>query len=198
MRLTIDDLPAAIRMAKATLRASLPGYAHTFRELEGDIARQVDAIRRAHAQRRDVIPVLRYADIANASVDPHAIAAIRTHGAVVIRGVFDTHQARDWNDEIGAYLDANRFVDRLDARAEDRYFGNLASSKPQIYGVYWSKPQVAARQSPALTHARVFLNRLWRHADGARVHFDPDRVPTYADRIRRRPPGSTSVSYTHL
>ena len=193
MQLTIDDLPAAIRDAKRALRADLPGNAATFRELEGDIARQVDAIRRAHAHGRDVIPVVPFADIAGGAVDPHAVAAIRTHGAVVIRGVFDPQQARDWNDEIGAYLDANRFTDRLHARAEDRYFGNLASGKPQIYGVYWSKPQVAARQSPALTQARVFLNRLWRHADGPRRHFDPDQVPAYADRIRRRPPGSTSL-----
>lgn len=193
MHLTIDDLPAAIRTAKRALRADLPGCAATFRELEGDIARQVDAIRGAHAHGRDVIPVLRFADIANGSVDPQAVAAIRAHGAAVIRGVFDAQQARDWNDEIGAYLDANRFAERLHARAEDRYFGNLASGKPQIYGVYWSKPQVAARQSPALTQARVFLNRLWRHADGTRTHFDPDQVPVYADRIRRRPPGSTSL-----
>ncbi|RBJ74127.1 DUF1479 domain-containing protein, partial [Pseudomonas sp. MWU12-2534b] len=160
MQLTIDDLPAAIRDAKRALRADLPGYAVTFRELEGDIARQVDAIRRAHAHGHDVIPVVPFADIASGTVDPHAIAAIRAHGAVVIRGVFDARQARGWNDEIGAYLDANRFTGRLNARAEDRYFGNLASGKPQIYGVYWSKPQVAARQSPALTQARVFLNRL--------------------------------------
>ncbi|MCA3922483.1 DUF1479 domain-containing protein, partial [Burkholderia sp.] len=142
---------------------------------------------------QDVIPVVPFADIAGGTVEPRAIAAIRTHGAVVIRGVFDGRQARDWNDEIGAYLDANRFGDRLNARAEDRYFGNLASGKPQIYGVYWSKPQVAARQSPALTQARVFLNRLWRHADATHTHFDPDQVPAYADRIRRRPPGSTSL-----
>ncbi|HDR8952608.1 DUF1479 domain-containing protein [Burkholderia vietnamiensis] len=193
MPLTIDDLPAAIRAAKRALRADLPGYATTFRELEGDIARQVDAIRRTHAHGRDAIPVLRFAEIANGAVEPRTIDAIRAHGAAVIRGVFDARQARDWNDEIGAYLEANRFAERLHARADDRYFGNLASGKPQIYGVYWSKPQVAARQSPALTQARVFLNRLWRHADGARPHFDPDRVPAYADRIRRRPPGSTTL-----
>ena len=62
MQLTIDDLPAAIRDA---LRADLPGYAATFRELEGDIARQVDMIRRAHAHGRDVIPVVPFADIAS-------------------------------------------------------------------------------------------------------------------------------------
>jgi hypothetical protein len=52
---------------------------------------------------------------------------------------------------------------------------------------------VLARQSPALTQARVFLNRLWRSQSEGRVHFDPDRLPVYADRLRRRPPGSESL-----
>jgi hypothetical protein len=116
MPLTIDDLPSAIRAAKRALRADLPGYATTFLELEGDIARQVDAIRRTHAHGRDAIPVLRFAEIANGAVEPRTIDAIRAHGAAVIRGVFDARQARDWNDEIGAYLEANRFAERLHAR----------------------------------------------------------------------------------
>ena len=96
MQLTIDDLPAAIRDAKKGLRADLPGYAATFRELEGDIARQVDAIRRAHAHGHDVIPVLRFADIANGTVDPQAMASIRTHGAAqaVIVGERDAARGR--------------------------------------------------------------------------------------------------------
>ncbi|MFP3615884.1 arginase family protein, partial [Paraburkholderia sp. SIMBA_050] len=69
--------PAAIRAAKRALRADLPGYAATFRELEGDIARQVDAIRRTHAHGRDAIPVLRFAEIANGAVEPRTIDAIR-------------------------------------------------------------------------------------------------------------------------
>lgn len=193
MPFPIDDLPTAIRTTKAVLRAAMPNRAPVFRALEGDIARQADAILTDRAQGRDTIPVLRFADIAADRVDPASLAALRTRGACVIRGVFDARQASDWNDEIAAYVEANRLDDKLARRAEDRYFGTLASSRPQIYGIYWSKPQIAARQSPALTRARVFLNRLWRAQSEGRVHFDPARAPAYADRIRRRPPGSSSL-----
>ncbi|AHE37395.1 hypothetical protein AQ837_10970 [Burkholderia pseudomallei] len=193
MPFPIDDLPTAIRTTKAVLRAAMPNRAPVFRALEGDIARQADAILTDRAQGRDTIPVLRFADIAADRVDPASLAALRTRGACVIRGVFDARQASDWNDEIAAYVEANRLDDKLARRAEDRYFGTLASSRPQIYGIYWSKPQIAARQSPALTQARVFLNRLWRAQSEGRVHFDPARAPAYADRIRRRPPGSSSL-----
>jgi hypothetical protein len=40
---------------------------------------------------------------------------------------------------------------------------------------------------------RVFLNRLWLAESEGRRHFDPEQTPVYADRIRRRPPGSTSL-----
>ncbi|MGV2290943.1 DUF1479 domain-containing protein [Trinickia sp. YCB016] len=193
MPLIIDDIPRAIREVKQQLRGDLPSYARVFREVEGAVAAQVEAIRSDRARGVDVIPVLDYAAMAAGDVDPRKIEQIRTRGACVVRGVFDRLQAADWNDEIADYLASNRFDDRLANRAEDQYFGTLASSKPQIYGVYWSKPQVAARQSVELTHTRVFLNRLWRAQSEGRRHFDPDRVPVYADRIRRRPPGSATL-----
>ena len=37
------------------------------------------------------------------------------------------------------------------------------------------------------------MNRLWKFESEGKVHFDPDQVPVYADRIRRRPPGSASL-----
>jgi hypothetical protein len=59
-----------------------------------------------------------------------------------------------------------------------------------MYSVYWSRPQVLARQSVALTGVRSWLNRLWRHAG----EFDPDTECTYVDRIRRRTPGDSSLA----
>ncbi len=193
MPLIIDDLPDAIRLAKRTLRAALPNHAQVFGEVEGAIAQQVDAIRRDRDRGIETIPVFDYASIAAGDVDARTVEQIRTRGACVVRRVFDPQQASEWNDEIGEYVARNRLDDKLAHRAEDKYFGTLSSSKPQIYGVYWSKPQVAARQSDELTRTRVFLNRLWRTESAGKQHFDPDRVPVYADRIRRRPPGSASL-----
>ncbi|MGF6775051.1 DUF1479 domain-containing protein [Paraburkholderia sp. GAS334] len=193
MPLIIDNLPDAIRSTKRTLRAALPNHRQVFQEVEGAMKQQIDAIVSERERGVGTIPTLDYAAIAAGNVDPHIVAQIRSRGACVVRRVFDPQQAGDWNDEIGQYVERNNLDERLANRAEDKYFGSLSSSRPQIYGVYWSKPQVEARQSQELTRTRVFLNRLWRSESEGRQHFDPERVPVYADRLRRRPPGSESL-----
>ena len=40
---------------------------------------------------------------------------------------------------------------------------------------------------------RVFLNNLWQAESEGQWYFDPNEAPVYADRIRRRPPGSASL-----
>ncbi len=191
--LHIADLPGAIRDTKRLLRQNLPQYRDVFLQVEDEMRRQVASIVAEREQGKPVIPELAFADIAAATVSPQVIAQIKARGACVIRRVFSPEQATAWNDELAGYVDNNQFEARLAHRAEDKYFGELASSKPQIFGIYWSQPQVAARQSEALTRARVFLNRLWLTQSEGRQHFDPDQVPVYADRVRRRPPGSASL-----
>ncbi|WP_277184004.1 DUF1479 domain-containing protein [Caballeronia sp. BR00000012568055] len=193
MALIVDDLPAAIRQAKKELRAALPNYREVFAEVEKSI---IEAAKRVAAQRErgeDVIPEIQFADIAAGRVSDAQIALVKSSGACVIRQVFPRDQVQGWDEEIARYVERNHLDKRLENRAEDKYFGQLASSKPQIYGVYWSRPQVMARQSEPLTAARVFLNKLWRNESEGRVHFDPENVPVYADRLRRRPPGSASL-----
>jgi hypothetical protein len=121
------------------------------------------------------------------------IAKIKDRGACVIRRTFDPAQAQAWDNEIATYVEENDLDAKLANAAEDKYFGTLASAKPQIYGIYWSRPQVQARQSESLTRVRVFLNNLWQAESEGQRHFDPHVVPVYADRIRRRPPGSASL-----
>ncbi|MFD1557153.1 DUF1479 domain-containing protein [Paraburkholderia silviterrae] len=191
--LHIEDLPAAIRSVKRQLRQRLPNYRETFEQVDAEIRRKVDVIAQERRRGESVIPEIRFADIAARCVSEQAIAAIKERGACVVRGVFSRERAGAWDDEIAQYVARNRLDDKLAHRAEDKFFGTLASSKPQIYGIYWSGPQVEARQSSELTETRVFLNRLWKWQSEGRIHFDPDTVPVYADRLRRRPPGSESL-----
>lgn len=193
MALEIDDVSSAIRQAKKELRAALPNYREVFAEVEAAISAQAKQIAAQRARGKAVIPELRFADIAARRVSAEQIALVKARGACVIRNVFPRELAQSWDEEIARYVERNRLDQRLENRAEDKYFGQLASSKPQIYGVYWSKPQVLARESESLTAVRVFLNRLWRNESEGRMHFDPEQVPVYADRLRRRPPGSASL-----
>jgi hypothetical protein len=193
MPFQVENLPEAIRDIKNKLRRELPAYATVFQEVEAEMRRKVEAIVKEREAGEAVIPVLQYADIAAGQVAAEMIAKIKDRGACVVRNTFPSEQARAWDDEIGRYVEENHLNEKLANAAEDKYFGTLAAAKPQIYGIYWSRPQVQARQAESLTRVRTFLNRLWLAESEGRRHFDPDQVPAYADRIRRRPPGSNSL-----
>jgi len=164
-----------------------------FQNIQNEMRRTVAEIVNERETGGTVIPVLPYSDIAAGTVAPAMIAQIKDRGACIIRETFAPEQARAWDDEIGRYVEENGLTEKLTHAAEDKYFGNLAAAKPQIYGIYWSRPQVQARQSESLTRVRVFLNRLWRAESEGRHHIDPDQVPVYSDRIRRRPPRASSL-----
>jgi hypothetical protein len=193
MPFQVENLSEAIREAKKKLRRELPTYATVFQEIESEMRRKVAQIVKERDAGGSVIPVVEYAEVAAGSVTPQMISKIKDSGACVVRNTFPREQALAWDEEIRNYVEENGLNERLAKAAEDKYFGTLAAAKPQIYGIYWSRPQVQARQSESLTRVRTFLNRLWRAESEGRRHFDPDEVPVYADRIRRRPPGSTSL-----
>jgi hypothetical protein len=193
MEFKIDNLSQAIQSTKKLLRQELPNHAQVFRQVEAEMRRRVDVIVSERESGQEVIPIVQYADVASGAVSPQLIAKIKDRGACVVRGTFDQAQAKAWDNEIAAYVEENGLDAKLANAAEDKYFGTLASAKPQIYGIYWSRPQVEARQSESLTRARMFLNNLWLAESEGQRHFDPNQVPVYADRIRRRPPGSASL-----
>ncbi|WP_260737677.1 DUF1479 domain-containing protein [Tunturiibacter lichenicola] len=193
MAFKIDNLPEAIRSTKKALRKALPNHAEVFRQVEAEMRRRVDIIVKEREAGQSVIPIVQFSDVKAGTVPADLIAKIKDRGACVIRGTFDTAQAQAWDNEIATYVEENGLDAKLANAAEDKYFGTLASAKPQIYGIYWSRPQVQARQSEQLTRVRVFLNNLWQAESEGQRHFDPNVVPVYADRIRRRPPGSASL-----
>jgi hypothetical protein len=193
MAFAIDNLPEAIRSTKKALREALPNHAEVFQQVEAEMRRRVDIIVKERESGQSVIPIVQYADVKASVVPADLIAKIKDRGACVIRRTFDPAQAEAWDNEIATYVEENDLDAKLANAAEDKYFGTLASAKPQIYGIYWSRPQVQARQSESLTRVRVFLNNLWQAESEGQRHFDPNVVPVYADRIRRRPPGSASL-----
>ncbi|MCU5772866.1 DUF1479 domain-containing protein [Erwiniaceae bacterium BAC15a-03b] len=190
--LHIDDIPAAIRAIKTKLRRELPDYREVFLQVEADMQRQIDALHSAQASGEHPVPQLEAEDIIQGRISDQQKQQIRQRGCCTVRGVFPRQRASQWNQQVGDYLQRNNFVERLKHAAEDNYFGDLQAAKPQIYGIYWSAPQVEARQDARMNAVQVFLNSLWQSESHGVQHFDPQRVVTYADRTRRRPPHSSS------
>jgi hypothetical protein len=193
MAFVIDNLSEAIRSSKQALRKALPNHAEVFRQVEAEMRRRVNTIVKESEAGEPVIPIVHYSDVKAGGVPAELIAKIQDRGACVVRRTFAPEQAEAWDNEIARYVDENGLDAKLANAAEDEYFGTLASAKPQIYGIYWSRPQVEARQAESLTQVRIFLNKLWKAKSEGQRHFNPDETPAYADRIRRRPPGSASL-----
>lgn len=182
----VTDQIVAFKREMAPRRETLR---RAFGEVKDHVTLAVDAIRKDIAFGRPVVPEIEYRDIESGSVSEGTRQAIRRTGCAVVRRVFPASVASDWFAEIGAYIEDNNYEQRAaEKQSLDQYFSALKTGKPQIFNVYWSKPQVMARQDPKLAETRAFLDRLWTYAGV----FDPNKQCTYADRVRRRQPGDKS------
>ena len=175
---------------KRSLRPRRDALRRAYEEVRDFVARAVDVIQTDAAAGRPVVPEIRFQDVREGKVSNSIQDWVRRTGCAVVRDVIPRSVATDWFDELGEYLERNRYEQReVEKRGLDQYFSALKAGKPQIFNVYWSKPQVRARQDENLARTRAFLNRLW-HYEG---FFDPDRECTYADRVRRRQPGDKTL-----
>ena len=178
--------------AKAALLSQMPDCVARMTQLNEWLADEIAAVK---AEGAAAVPSMTYHDLSSGVISEAQKDRIRRRGCVVIRGVFERQQAIEWNEEVGRYIDENNYYDQAkDKVGLDKYFSALASGRPQIFGLYWSRPQMQARQHENLALTRSWLNRLWNftHADGT-PEFDPDRQGNYADRVRRREPGDKSL-----
>lgn len=156
--------------------------------------REVEAVRSEFDAGRPVIPEIDYSEIAQDAVEESFRDQVRKRGCVIVRGVFDPVQVGEWNDEIGAYIERNDYLSAAKEKAGlDKYFSALDDATPQIYGLYWSRPQVMARQADTMAVTKRFLNRLYDVRAPMGQEFDPDNDFAYADRTRRRQPGDTTL-----
>ena len=184
----VRDQILAFKRQLAPRRSELK---RAFAETRDHVARATERIRTDDARGLPTVPELAYEDIAAGKVSDRATTAIRGSGVAIVRGVFPAAQATEWFDEVGRYLDDNAYETKeTEKRSLDKYFSALTAAKPQIFNVYWSRPQVRARQDPRLAETRGFLDRLWTNYDGV---FDPNLQCTYADRVRRRQPGDPTL-----
>ncbi|MEN0087073.1 MAG: YbiU family protein [Pseudomonadota bacterium] len=188
-----EQLKGFIRDTKQRLRG-LHDVKRSYADLTDAVRADVDDIRDRAAKGQSTLPEVTYKSIAENSVTSAQHEAIKKAGAVIVRGVFDRSQAEAWNDELGAYVEDNDFFAKAhEKRGVDKYFSDLDAGTPQIFGLYWSRPQVMARQAETMAVTKRFLNGLWDVAGPMGDEFDPSEDFSYADRTRRRQPGDTTL-----
>lgn len=179
-----------VRMKRA-LRAQIGDVDALFTEVSAFIEAEIISIKEQQARTGSAWPILDYSTIAAGKVTEGQLAMIRRRGCLVIKGHFPTEQVAEWDKGLLQYLDDNAF-DATYRGPVDQFFGNLDASRPEIFPVYWSRSQMQVRQHERMATAQSFLNRLWKTHSRGQQWFDPDVNALYPDRVRRRPPGTTS------
>lgn len=179
-----------VRMKRA-LRAQIGDVDALFAEVSAFIEAEIVSIKAQQAQAGSAWPILDYQAIADGAVTGDELAMIKRRGCLVIKGHFPTEQVAAWDKGLLDYLDDNAF-DAIYRGPVDQFFGNLDASRPEIFPIYWSRSQMQLRQHERMATAQSFLNSLWKSHSEGRQWFDPDVNALYPDRVRRRPPGTTS------
>ena len=180
------DVGKAIRTVKAQLRRQIGDVAGVFAEADAAMRAAVGAVAADRDAGRPVWPVVQFRDIAAGTVPAGAVEAIRRRGCVVVQGTFPRQRAEGWDAELARYAERNQFAETYRA-IDDGVFGGLAAGRPSIYPIYWSRPQIQARQDGNMVAVRKFLNSFWKHQSEGQIWFDPDRDTAYPDRVRRLP-----------
>jgi len=176
---------------KKMLRAQIGDVESLFAEVSEFIAAEITSIKEQQALTGSGWPVLEFDDIAQGKVTQEQLAQIKRRGCLVIKNHFPREQVLTWDRNLLEYLDRNDF-DRIYRGPVDQFFGNLDASRPEIFPIYWSSSQMQLRQDERMGAAQSFLNRLWKIHSHGQDWFNPDVNALYPDRVRRRPPGTTS------
>ncbi|RYP66279.1 hypothetical protein DL770_008838 [Monosporascus sp. CRB-9-2] len=127
----------------------------------------------AHIESRgtELIPMINFSDIEDASKVQPWSASLKRHGIGVIRGVVPPEAARSWVEETKKYLEANE-LELKPPPAQD----------PTCFDFFWTPAQVRSRAHPNVLRAQRFAMTLWKDT---KDEFVATRYPiTYADRIR--------------
>jgi len=132
----MSDVPAAIVRVKAELRKRVPDLEDRFRTLTAQLEREVTAVLQ-EGRNGGAVPELHYRDVAAGHVAGPVADRIRRRGCAVVRGVFPASRIASWNDQIGEYVERNRYAEKQKSRVGlDRYFATLTATSPQIYSLY--------------------------------------------------------------
>ncbi|MDE9498954.1 DUF1479 domain-containing protein [Xenorhabdus bovienii] len=186
-----DDYRQKIRRMKQAMREQIGDVESLFAQVCDRIEKEIAAARVDEKNIGSAWPEIHGSDVAERKVTEQTLQKIKRRGCLVVRQNFPRDKALAWDQSMLDYLDINNF-DRVYQGPGDNFFDSLEASRPEIYPIYWSHAQMEARQSEEIARVQSFLNRLWKFESNGVSWFDPDINMIYPDRIRRRPPGTTS------
>ncbi|KAI2622514.1 DUF1479-domain-containing protein [Hypoxylon sp. NC1633] len=176
-----DPIPLPERFAKIKrnlIAGNEKAVADSFYRLLGQLRKEVDSIAAAGS---DIIPTIDYLDIHDATKVAVFRDGLQKRGAAIVRRVVPSNVALSWKEETLDYLRQNPPPK------------GIPSHKPQLCELFWSPGQVRARADSRLLEVQRFVMDVWHPSDDHALVSNRHPV-AYADRIRIRKPGDTSLA----
>ena len=181
-----------IEKLKSKLKDYSKDYKENFNQIEKYIKSEIDEISKLKATKKSIIPEISLKQINQRNTK--FVESIKKRGCVIVRGVFENLTIERLNNDLEKYIEENNYYDDQKKKSGlDKYFSDLKSSKPQIMGLYWSKAQMEIRHSENMLKVKKWLNNLWIYKNDEYEVFDPSKELSYADRVRRREPGDSTL-----
>ena len=181
-----------IEKLKSKLKDYSKDYKENFNQIEKYIKSEIDEISKLKASKKSIIPEISLNQINQRNTQ--IVESIKKRGCVIIRDVFENLTIERLNNDLEKYIEENNYYDDQKKKSGlDKYFSDLKSSKPQIMGLYWSKAQMEIRHSENMLKVKKWLNNLWIYKNDEYEVFDPSKELSYADRVRRREPGDSTL-----
>ena len=187
-----DDIDNQIKSAKEILKKKSKDYIQNFNNIKNYIDIEIQEIKRSKDLNQSIIPEINFDSIEGNNEE--LIKKVKQRGCVIVRNVFSEQVINTLNKKLEEYININDyFTDQKKKSDLDKYFSDLKSGKPQIFGLYWSKTQIEIRHSEQMAKVKKWLNNLWVYENDEYKVFDPNRELSYADRVRRREPGDDTL-----
>ena len=187
-----DDIDSQIKSAKEILKKKSKDYIQNFNNIKRYIDIEIEEIKRSKDLNQSIIPEINFDSIEGNNEE--LIKKVKQRGCVIVRNVFSEQVINTLNKKLEEYININDyFTDQKKKSDLDKYFSDLKSGKPQIFGLYWSKTQIEIRHSEQMAKVKKWLNNLWVYENDEYKVFDPNRELSYADRVRRREPGDDTL-----
>ena len=187
-----DQFVDQIKFSKKKLKEKSNNYVQNFKNIERYIKEEIEEIAKLKNSSKSIIPEINYSDLKNDFLEVKR--NIHKRGCVIIRDVLEDDRINTLNKELEVYIESNGYYEDLKKKSGlDKYFSDLKSGKPQIYGLYWSKTQIEIRHSLEMLNVKKWLNNLWNYKNHSYKVFDPNIELSYADRVRRREPGDSTL-----
>ena len=187
-----DDIDNQINSVKKILRKKSENYIENFNKIKHFINIEIEEIKKLKKLDQPIIPEINFDSIDGNNDE--LIKKVKQRGCVIVRNVFNKEIVNNLNKELEDYINTNDYYTDQKKKSDlDKYFSDLKSGKPQIFGLYWSKPQIEIRHSEQMAKVKKWLNNLWIYENEEYKVFDPNRELSYADRVRRREPGDDTL-----